>query len=107
MKLEYTHGLDKATAVNMLMPFLEKLQAEHGDKIKSITANWNDNVLSFRLKIKTGIPFIEPELPGTLTVEDQCLVAEAPVPSFAMSKEPEIRATFNKVLDACFKTPIA
>jgi hypothetical protein len=107
MKLEYTHGLDKALAVEKLKPFLEKLQAEHGDKIKSITTNWEENVLSFRLKIKTGIPFIEPELPGKLIVSDQILVAEAPVPSFAVSKEPEIRATFAKVLDACFKATLA
>lgn len=103
MKLEYTHTLNQQDAIHKLGPFIETLKAQYGDKVKVVQEKWEDNVLKFRIKVKTGIPFVEPELPGTLTILDNILYAEAPVPSFAQAMEEDIRQKFSGILDLCFR----
>lgn len=104
MKLEYSHHLPRAEAILKLGPFLEQLKSRYGDKVKVVREEWKDNVLHFRIKVKTGIPFVEPEIPGHITVEDQILWAEAPVPAFAQSLSDEAQTKFTEVLDSCFQS---
>ncbi len=104
MKLEYTHNLPQDQAVKKLAPFLEQLKTQYGDKIKIVKEEWKDNILSFRIKVKTGIPFVEPEIPGLITVEDNRLWAEAPVPAFAESLATEAQVKFTEVLNRCFQS---
>jgi len=106
MKLEYPHQLTQVEALSKLQPFLEILKSQYGNKVKVSEENWQENILKFRIKVKTGIPFLEPEIPGTLTVLDSILYAEAPIPSFAQSMETDIKDKFSKILDTCFQTPL-
>jgi hypothetical protein len=103
MKLEYSHQLNQAEAIQKLAPFLDNLKAQYGDKVKVVQEEWKGNVLHFRIKVKTGIPFIEPEIPGTITVEDTLLWAEAPVPAFAQSMAEEAQGKFTQILNTCFQ----
>lgn len=107
MKLEYSHNLSQSEAILKLEPFLENLKTQYGDKVKVVHQEWKDNVLYFRIKVKTGIPFIEPEIPGHITVEEGKLWAEAPVPAFAQSMAADAQDKFTQILNTCFQSPRA
>jgi len=102
MNLTYTHGLESHIAIEKLKTFATALTEKHAKKVKVVSEVWEGNTLKFRLKVKTPIPGIEPELTGWMQVEDKVMEIEAPLPSFAKSFEPEVSRIIQETLDQLF-----
>lgn len=102
MKLTYTHGLESHIAIEKLKPFATALTEKHAKKVSVISEVWEGNKLKFRIKVKSPIPGIEPELTGWMQVEDKIMEIEAPLPSFAKSFEPEVIRIIQETLDQLF-----